>query len=722
MLSNTPIRTLLLSSLLCISCSLFANNIAVSNISLTGRNIGAQTLLVQFNLNWQNSWKTSAAPFNWDAAWVFVKYKVGNGDWKHATLSSTGHTIPSGANSTQNDGTGMFIYRSVDGTGTFSLSGIQLLWNYGSDGVANESKITVRVYAVEMVYNQVGGFQAGSGGQNTGELRTATDVSATGTAATFTVTGTSPTVQGNSSSASPTNIAARSNASSDLTGTNTASLASGYPTGFNAFYAMKYEISQQQYVEFLNTLTYTQQAARTIVAPNSAAGTPALVASNANRNGIDIQTPGTSSTVPAVYACNLNGNSTYNESDDGQSIACNYLSWDDLIAYLDWAALRPMTELEYEKSCRGSQNPASNEFAWGNTSATALSGLSNASTMSETASNTSFNIAYNNAYTSGPVRTGIFATSSTARLTSGAGYYGNMELSGNLWERVVTVGNATGRAFSGANGNGTLTSVGAADVSGWPAAAGAGWKGGSWLNTTTNSATTSDRAQAANADNSRSADAGGRGVRTISSGIVANGLVLWLDAGISPSYSGSGTTWTDLSGNNNNGTLVNGPTYSSTNGGIINFDGSNYVSVSINLSTSNHTIVAIARYSGSISKRVISSNSGNWLLGWHFGNANMYYAEGWVSHPGVTAGTAWICYAGTGNYTSDSWELYRNGVSIAGPNNLGNQGPNGIRLGGTGLADESSTCQVGVVLAYNRVLSAAEVLQNFNALKSRFGL
>jgi len=173
MKSSLFIRTLFLCSLLCSSCTLFANNILVSNISLTGRNIGAQTVLVQFNLNWQNSWRTSAAPFNWDAAWVFVKYKVGNGDWKHATLATTGHTIPSGATSTQTDATGIFIYRSADGTGAFSISGIQLLWNYGTDGVANDSKITVRVFAIEMVYNQVGGFQAGSGAINNGELRRA---------------------------------------------------------------------------------------------------------------------------------------------------------------------------------------------------------------------------------------------------------------------------------------------------------------------------------------------------------------------------------------------------------------------------------------------------------------------------------------------------------------------------------------------------------------------
>jgi hypothetical protein len=300
-----------------------------------------------------------------------------------------------------------------------------------------------------------------------------------------------------------------------------------------------------------------------------------------------------------------------------------------------------------------------------------------------------------------------------------------MELSGNLWERVVTLGNATGRTFSGANGNGTLTSGGASDVVGWPAAAGTGWKGGSWLNTTTNSATTSDRAQAANIDNTRAADAGGRGVRTIPSGIVTDGLVLWLDAGTKPSYPGSGSTWTDLSGNNNNGTLVNGPTYSSTNGGIIVFDGvDDFVSVPINLSTSNHTIIAIARWTGGNNKRVISSNSGNWLLGWWQGQTNKYFAEGWVSSSaGGTAETSWICYAGTGNYWGDSWELYRNGVSIVGPNDLGAQGPNGIRLGGSGLYPaESSACQVGVVLAYNRVLSAAEVLQTFNAIKSRFGL
>jgi hypothetical protein len=63
-------------------------------------------------------------------------------------------------------------------------------------------------------------------------------------------------------------------------------------------------------------------------------------------------------------------------------------------------------------------------------------------------------------------------------------------------------------------------------------------------------------------------------------GIVQSGLVLNLDAGVSSSYPGSGTTWTDLSGNGNTGTLTNGPTYNSANGGSLVFDGvDDYVNV-----------------------------------------------------------------------------------------------------------------------------------------------
>jgi hypothetical protein len=207
--------------------------------------------------------------------------------------------------------------------------------------------------------------------------------------------------------------------------------------------------------------------------------------------------------------------------------------------------------------------------------------------------------------------------------------------------------------------------------------------------------------------------------------IVTDGLVLCLDAGNRKSYPGSGTTWTDLSGRGNNGTLVNGVVFSNSNGGIFDFDGTDdYISIPINLTNTTYTIIGIARYKGTDNERVISSNSGNWLMGWWGGQTNKYYAEGWVSNSGGdTAETNWICYAATGNQSGDSWQLYRNGVSIVGPNANGVNGPNGIRLGSSGVySAETSACQVSYVLAYNRVLTAAEITQNFNATRGRFGI
>ena len=89
---------------LSVCCFLFslesaANNITVTSVSLTARNKTADYVQVQFNLSWNNSFRVNAGPSNWDAAWVFIKFKVGvNGEWKHASISTTGgHSIPSGA-------------------------------------------------------------------------------------------------------------------------------------------------------------------------------------------------------------------------------------------------------------------------------------------------------------------------------------------------------------------------------------------------------------------------------------------------------------------------------------------------------------------------------------------------------------------------------------------------------------------------------------------------
>ncbi|MBU3744646.1 MAG: hypothetical protein FGM61_08905, partial [Sediminibacterium sp.] len=466
--------------------------------------------------------------------------------------------------------------------------------------------------------------------------------------------------------------------------------------------------------------------------------TPALSSGNANRNGIDIQTSGTASTVPAVYACNLDGDAIYNEADDGQKIACNFLSWDDVAAFLDWAALRPLTELEYEKAARGTNTPVANEFAWGNTSATALSGLTNPNQTGEIASNGSANITYNNAFTSGPTRVGIFATGSSSRASSGAGYYGAMELSGNLWERCVTVGNSSGRPFSGLHGNGSLTTGGAADVSGWPAAAGAGLKGGSWLNNTTNAATSSFRGSAANGNNTRDSDVGGRGARTDPAGIVTDGLILWLDAGITSSYPTSGTIWTDLSGNKNNGT-ISGATYS--NGALI-YGASNVTSVPMNnlRPTSGLTQESWVLFTSNVPQVMIGAqygaSSNNSYAIW-LDNTNL-----WACGVNIGGGFNYQTYSATINintyyhvihtYDGANQKLYLNGNliltwatsgSIAYDLNntqlaVGNDWNSGYNSGAT-VGVRGSLAKIAI---YNRALSASEVLQNFNAQKARFGL
>ena len=205
--------------------------------------------------------------------------------------------------------------------------------------------------------------------------------------------------------------------------------------------------------------------------------------------------------------------------------------------------------------------------------------------------------------------------------------------------------------------------------------------------------------------------------------LVMNGLTNYFDAGNTKSYPGSGTTWYNLIPGGVNGTLTNGPTYSSANGGVIALDGVNdYIDVPINLTNTNYTIMGAARYV-TIGNRTFSAKNNNWLMGhWNTTTQN-YYAEGWVR--GVGAGpsdTNWRIYAATGNYSGDSWGMYVNGVLNVGPNNGGSNGPNGFAIGSYAGSSEFSNSHISNLLVYNRVLTAAEISQNYNALKGRFSI
>jgi formylglycine-generating enzyme required for sulfatase activity len=496
----------------------FATDIQIANLTVHPHSGGNGE--VEFDITWSNSWRSTAPvePYNWDAAWVFCKIRRNGGDWTHLKLSTTGHTIPStpqaittamglvdptlAHNASTNPAVGIFMYRTNDGFGTFTANDVRLRWNYSDNGASSSDVIEIRVLAMEMVYIPEGAFYAGDGSPDSG--------------------GTTGRLKEGSSDTDPWYIAAESaisvtNASSNgfyyVSAGNTGEASSGaaftidaaYPKGYGAFYMMKGEMSQGQFVAFFNTLTNTQKSTRDITS-----------SSNFGK-GMDL-----------IY---LRNNVSWTSGDAAlnggthSGVAMNFLSWADLTAVLDWSGLRPMSELEFEKAARGSRgatNPVaavSGEYAWGSTSLTRATSISNAGLTSErghTGSNV--NISGSPSIV-GPLRVGSFAKGVNNRVSSGGGFYGVMELSGNLWERVVTVGNSTGRAFNGRyHGDGVLDVNGDPNVTTWPAATGmtaaegAGFRGSAWDGFAAQ-ARLSDRSRAAETRTIRFDHQGGRGVR-----------------------------------------------------------------------------------------------------------------------------------------------------------------------------------------------------------------
>lgn len=219
---------------------------------------------------------------------------------------------------------------------------------------------------------------------------------------------------------------------------------------------------------------------------------------------------------------------------------------------------------------------------------------------------------------------------------------------------------------------------------------------------------------------------------------VMNGLVLYLDAANTRSYPGTGTAWGDLSGQNNTGTLTSGPTFSTQAGGVIVFDG---VDDNVNLGTGYTSLQTQTPTLGLWYKQTASTTY-HGVCGWcsyGFGGGFLIDSVNGNNTPTLNIGNgSWASQLGSSNsvgtnvwayvvgtYDGSVLRIYVNGELKNSQNLVTTIGysSRGFAIGRYyGNSANSFTGQVGLVQMYNRALTAAEILQNFNATRGRYGV
>jgi hypothetical protein len=211
--------------------------------------------------------------------------------------------------------------------------------------------------------------------------------------------------------------------------------------------------------------------------------------------------------------------------------------------------------------------------------------------------------------------------------------------------------------------------------------------------------------------------------------IITNGLVFNVDAGFSPSYPTSGVTWYDVGGINN-GTLINGPTFDSANGGSIVLDGvDDSVSVPINpiFNTPSVTFEVWANLQSRNDRHIVYLNwTGNSLevnsnRSVSFYNFSTLGQLGTTTTGNVFEFNNWVQFVGMYDNVSQTLQVYVNGVLLATRLNIPSTSY-GVNVHSISPSFGRVLGRVSVVRHYNRALTAQEVLQNYNATKSRYGL
>jgi formylglycine-generating enzyme required for sulfatase activity len=455
---------LLIAMVALFGTDIFANNLIMGTPSVSGST-------VSFTIKWDNSWYVSTGPSNWDAVWVFVKRQACNqasqNPWIHADLAASGHSLSSTSQlqiDLASDNKGVFIRRNAAGKGNITQVTVTLTL---ASAVSTDN---IGVYGVEMVNVPEGQFYIGDGEPTAGPWQI-----------NFT-DGNTYNPKLITAAIQTAGIGASSNYSRVSSGSSVA-LPSTYPLGYNSFYCMKYEITSAQYVSFLNTLTYNQQLRLmrdpNATPPESPSGT--LINNTVNGYRIEIKTPGEALTVlkPAVFANDATNDNNFDQEDDALGFAVG-LGTKQFLSFLDWAALRPMTEFEFEKACRGPISPVVNEYAWGTTDFLGFNNKSITDRFKSTEVLVGTGLGMGNVSTNMNYRVGIAATATSSRVNAGATYYGILDMTGGMAERVVGYNGADYSTFRATNhGDGNITSESFSDVTGWTELM-IGTRGSSW--------------------------------------------------------------------------------------------------------------------------------------------------------------------------------------------------------------------------------------------------
>lgn len=437
--NNTMFRKLLIIIFtISISISLFASEIKIENIRASFRTELGEKPSVLFDIRWNNAWRNTK---NHDAAWVFMKF---TSPYDHVKISSTGHRLlqnrikdcPDPVIEVSDDGLGVFIYPSDIYRGDVDFK-IEIFLDDVNQKINNNKLSKFSVYGLEMVYIPQGDFTLGS--PDTSSVKYASLYSSDSQG--------KPTGLFTISSEQEIPVGPNKGAlyywseSEEYNGDQLGPIPDKFPKGYDAFYIMKYEITQGQYADFLNHLSDTWTYARSPIGGRDY---------YQKRGGIRL--------IDNVYKA------------DNYYRPMNFISWTDGLAFTDWACLRPITELEYEKAARGPSKPINKEFVWGTNNYDNL----------ERYVNSEFELVFSNERNEANLH-------DKNRDIFGASYYWVMDLSGSVWEKVITIGNSKGRSFEGSHGDGILVQ-GFANNEDWPLldenGGGFGYRGGGFYNRT----------------------------------------------------------------------------------------------------------------------------------------------------------------------------------------------------------------------------------------------